>query len=287
MDTSQTPDSSVYRILYFEEVYPGRAAEEQAEKSKLAAFGTLARLNPLNRPRPETVKLSKWELRYEPFWHLVAQRQVDYLHEAVYALPITNPHARRVQIAGTAFEIIPANGKPRVDVQLQEYCHRKIDAVVHQDALKRSLKPAKLQGYIDRFKAAERTQLDVAGTIAPQLPFTAAVQLVMAKLAAEPIDAHSILNDSTEFSTAHLYFRPVFAFEYSWNNKLGVIEIDGLSGEVIENGEWFRDKVEIMMSREMLFELGAEVASAVVPGSGYAVKLLNKVTQEKPVPGIP
>ncbi len=286
MYTTPSPDSSVYRILYFEEVYPVRAAEEQAEKSKLAAFGTLARLNPLNRPRPETVKLSKWELRYEPFWHLVAQRQVDYLHEAVYALPITNPHARRVEIAGTAFEIIPSNGKPRVDVQLHEYCHRKIDAVVHQDGLKRGLKPAKLQGYIDRFKAVERIQLDMAGTIAPQLPFTAAVQLVMAKLAAEPIDAHAIQQDCTEFTTAHLYFRPVFAFEYSWNNKLGVIEIDGLSGEVIENGEWFRDKVEIMMSREMLFELGAEVASAVVPGSGYAVKLLNKVTQDKPVPSL-
>ncbi len=57
-----------------------------------------------------------------------------------------------------------------------------------------------------------------------------------------------------------------------------------MSGEVIENGAWFRDKVEIMMSRDMLFELGAEVASAVVPGSGYAVKLLNKATQGNPVP---
>ncbi len=114
MDTTPTPERSVYRILCFEEVYPGRAAEEQAEKSKRAAFGTLARLNPLNRPRPETVKLSKWELRYEPFWHLVAQRQVDYLHEAMYALPITNPHARRVEIAGTALKIIQASGKPRV-----------------------------------------------------------------------------------------------------------------------------------------------------------------------------
>jgi hypothetical protein len=122
----------------------------------------------------------------------------------------------------------------------------------------------------------------VEGTVPPQLPFNAAVQIVKAKLAAEPIDAHSIQGDTIEFSTAHLYFRPVFAFEYSWNNKLGVIEIDGLTGEVIENGEWFREKVDIMMSREMMFELGAEVASAVVPGSGYAVKLLNKVTQEKP-----
>ena len=285
MEPIINPDSSVYRILYFEEVYPSRAAEEQAEKSKLAAFGTLARLNPLNRPKADTVKLSKWELRYEPFWHLVARREVDYVHEAVYAVQITNPHARKVEIAGTGFEIIPANGKPRVDVALQEHCHRKIDAVVHQDGLKRNLKPAKLQAYIDRYKAAERTQLDVDGTIPPQLPFNAAVQIVKARLAAEPIDAHSIQGDAVEFTTAHLYFRPVFAFEYSWNQKLGVIEIDGLTGEVVENGEWFRDKVDIVISREMMFELGAEVASAVVPGSGYAVKLLNKVTQEKPVPG--
>lgn len=283
MDTTLSPDSSVYRILYFEEIYPSRAAEEQAEKSKLAAFGTLARLNPLNRPKPETVKLSKWELRYEPFWHLVARREIDYLHEAVYPVQITNPYARKVEIAGSSFEIIPNSGsKPRIDVQLQEFCHRKIDAVVHQDGLKRGIKPAKLQGYIDRYKATERVQLDMDGTIPPQLPFNAAVQIVKAKLAAEPIDAHSIQSDTVEFTTAHLYFRPVFAFEYNWNNKLGVIEIDGLTGEVIENGEWFREKVDIVMSREMMFELGAEVASAVVPGSGYAVKLLNKVTQEKP-----
>ena len=75
---------------------------------------------------------------------------------------------------------------------LQESCHRKIDVVVHQDGLKRGTKPAKLQGYIDRYKAAERSQLDVAGTVPPQLPFNAAVQIVKAKLAAEPIDAHSI-----------------------------------------------------------------------------------------------
>jgi hypothetical protein len=286
METAANPDSSVYRILYFEEVYPSRAAEEQAEKSKLAAFGTLARLNPLNRPKADTVHLSKWELRYEPFWHLVARREIDYLHEAVYPLQITNPYARKVEIAGTVFEILPSSGnKPRIDVQLQESCHRKIDVAIHQDGLKRGIKPAKLQSYIERYKAVERNQLDVDGTVPPQLSFNAAVQIVKAKLAAEPIDAHSIQGDAIEFSTAHLYFRPVFAFEYNWNNKLGVIEIDGLTGEVIENGEWFREKVDIMMSREMMFELGAEVASAVIPGSGYAVKLLNKVTEEKPGAG--
>ena len=198
MEPIINPDSSVYRILDFEEVYPGRAAEEQAEKSKLAAFGTLARLNPLNRPKADTVRLSKWELRYEPFWHLVARREVDYLHEAVYPVQITNPHARNVEIAGSAFEILPGSGgKPRIDVQLQEFCHRKIDVIIHQDGLKRGIKPAKLQSYIERYKAAERGQLDVEGTIPPQLPFNAAVQIVKAKLAAETAKMEATARQST------------------------------------------------------------------------------------------
>ena len=67
MQTDIHIDPAATRILRFEEVYPARAAQEQAEKRKLDAFGTLARLNPLNRPKADTVALSKWELRYEPF----------------------------------------------------------------------------------------------------------------------------------------------------------------------------------------------------------------------------
>lgn len=285
MQLMPNPDSSVYRILYFEQVYSDRAAEEQAEKNKLAAFGTLARLNPLNRPKPETVHLSKWELRYEPFWHLVARREVDYVHEAVYPVQISNPYARRVEVANTSFEILPNGNKPRVDMPVHEICHRKIDTTLFQDGLKRAIKSAKLQSYVDRYKAIERPQLDVEGSIPPQVPFNAAVQVVKSQLSAQPIDAHVIHSDLIEFSTAYLYYRPVYAFEYAWSGKTGVIEIDGLTGDVVENGEWFRDKVNVVMSREMMFELGAEVASAVVPGSGFVVKALNKLTEEKKEPG--
>lgn len=278
------PDTSVYRILYFEEVYPSRAAEEQAEKSKLGAFGTLARLNPLNHPKLETVQLSKWELRYEPFWHLVARREVDYVHEAVYPVQITNPYARRVEVTGSSFEILPNGNKPRVDLPVHEICHRKIDTILYQDGLKRAAKAGKLQSYVDRYKAIEREQLDVEGSIPPQVPFNAAVQIVRSQLSAQPIDANVIHDDTIQFSTAYLYYRPVYAFEYAWSGKTGVIEIDGLTGDVVENGEWFRDKVSVVMSRDMLFELGAEVASAVVPGSGFVVKALNKLTEEKKQP---
>lgn len=269
------------RILLFEEVYQARAAQEQAEKSKLDAFGTLARLNPLNRPKHETVVLSKWELRHEPFWHVVARREVDFRHEAHYSVPITNAHAQRVEIDGRSFEVLAPGSKPRIEMPLQEICHRKMDAVVYQDGLKRPLKPAALQRYVDKYKATEHERLDVEAAIEPSLSSAAAMQLALSKLAAEAVDATEIHQDRYVFEKLYLYYRPVYAFEYAWNpgGKLGVIEIDGLTGEVVTDGEWLRDKLDKMMTRDTLFDLGAEVAAATIPGGGVAVKVLHKLTQ--------
>lgn len=274
------PDTSVNVILFFEEVYPARAAQEQAEKSKLNAFGTLARLNPLNRPKADTVNLSKWELRYEPFWHVAARREVDYVNAVTYIVPIGNEHARWLEIEGRRHERI-AGPKPRIDLPLKEICRREIDAVVYQDGLKRAIKPATLQGYIDRYKASERDQVDNEGALPPQMSYAAALQLAQSRLAAEAIDAHEIQRDVATFDKVHLYYRPVYAFEYVWSTsgKIGVIEIDGLTGDVVENGEWFRDRFDRIMTRDMLFELGAEAATALVPGGGFAIKALGKLTE--------
>lgn len=274
-------DPTATRILVFEEVYQARAAQEQAEKSKLDAFGTLARFNPLNRPKPDTVLLSKWELRYEPFWHVVARRELDYSHDANYSVPITNAHAQRVEIAGRSFEVLSPGNKPRIELPCSEACHRKVEATVHQDGLKRQVKPAALQAYIEKYKAVEQEQLSLAGAIEPTLSSAAAMQMALSRLAGEAIDASAIHEDRYVFDKLHLYYRPVYAFEYAWNpaGKIGVIEIDGLTGNVVASGEWFRDKIDRVMTRDMLFDLGAEVASAAIPAGGIAVKVLQKLTQ--------
>ncbi|HOI67894.1 MAG TPA: hypothetical protein PLD03_14985, partial [Thiomonas arsenitoxydans] len=79
----------------------------------------------------------------------------------------------------------------------------------------------------------------------------------------------------------HLYWRPVFAFEFIWStaDKRGVIEVNGLTGEVSENGQWFKDKLSKVMTREMLLDAGCELAGAVVPGGGIAVKIIGKLTE--------
>ena len=142
MSTDVHIEPAATRILVFEEVYPARAAQEQAEKHKLDAFGTLARLNPLNRPKQDTVLLSKWELRYEPFWHVAARREVDFTHEANYSLQVSNPYAQRIEVEGRSFEILSPGNKPRIEMPIHEVCHRRIETVLYQDGLKRQVKPA-------------------------------------------------------------------------------------------------------------------------------------------------
>lgn len=119
-------DAGASKILLFDEVYSFRASEERTEKKKLSAFGMLAKFNPLNRPKEDTVKLARQELRYEPFWHDQARRSVDYTSRLTYQVPVHNPPAWSVKIQGRSFEVARLKNKPRIEVLAPERCHRKM-----------------------------------------------------------------------------------------------------------------------------------------------------------------
>ncbi|ASR42583.1 hypothetical protein BEN78_03440 [Xanthomonas citri pv. mangiferaeindicae] len=280
MDMQVPAHPGAVRLYVFDEVYSFRAAQEQAEKKKLGAFGALAKWNPLNRPKPETVLLSRQEMRLEPFWHVVAQRTVEYACRVDYPVPVHNPHAKSVQIGAQSYEVARHGGKGRIDVPVVEQCYRRVDYADYVDGLGREIKAATLAAYVDRYKHAELEALDRPEAVQPRVPMASAIQIAKAKLAAEAINAHEIHEDQDRFEKLHLFFRPVFAFEYVWSNadRRGVIEVDGLTGEVVEAGQWFKDKVNRLVTRETMFELGAEVAGALVPGGGVVVKVFDRMT---------
>lgn len=66
----------------------------------------------------------------------------------------------------------------------------------------------------------------------------AAREQAEAELNREAVNATEIQDDSIDFERTCMYVRPVFAFEFRWSSadEVGVIEVDGLTGEVIENG---------------------------------------------------
>ena len=285
MSESQTVQDAVgaRRIFVFDEVFSARAAQEQAEKKKLGAFGMMAKFNPLNRPREDTVQLAQHELRYEPFWHIQAKRSVDYTCQLIYQVPVHNPHAQSVEIDGKSFNAARQKDKARIEVAAIEHCHRKMHFDRLLDGLQRDIKTATLDGYIRKYKFTELEQVDLPKLVTPLVSMVSAKQQAKADLNHEAVNATEIQADNIEFDRTYLYVRPVFAFEFRWTSadKLGVIEVDGLSGEVIEGGNWFTDKVNRVVTRDMLIDLGAEVAGSFIPGGAAAVKIIGKITDPK------
>ncbi len=277
-------EAGASKIFVFDEVYSFRASQEQAEKKKLGAFGMMAKFNPLNRPREDTVQLSRQELRYEPFWHVQAKRSVDYTSQLVYQVPVHNPHARSVDIEGRSFEVARQKDKSRIEVVAIERCHRKMQFDRLVDGLGRDIKPAVLDGYVRKYKFSEVEQLDRPELVKPLVSMVTAKEQAKAELNREAVNATEIQDDRIDFERTYMYARPVFAFEFRWSSadRVGVIEVDGLTGEVAENGHWFTDKVNRVVTRDMLVDLGAEVAGVFIPGGGTAVKLIARIAGPEP-----
>lgn len=272
--------SDAAKIFVFDQVYPLSAATEQAMQKKLNAFGIVAKLNPFKHPKNETVLLTKHVLRYEPFWHIVTTREVDFSREINYPVDIGNRYANKVVINQTEYPITEQGSKRTINFSAVEFCHRKIDHQDHIDGLERETKKGSLENYISKYKIQEHIELQLPEAIALKVSVATLLQKIKKTLSAEVINAHEFQQDFITIEKAYLYYRPVFAFEFAWTteNKVGVIEVDGLTGEIIENGEWFKEKISFITTREMLFEASAEIAGVFIPAGGLAVRVIEKIT---------
>lgn len=282
MQGKMTLPENAYKIFVFDDVYPLNAAAEQASKKKLNAFGMAAKLNPFKRPKDETVLLAKKVKRYEPFWHISTNRAVDFSREINYPVEIGNTYATKVLINGNDFPIAEKSGKRAINIAAVEYCHRKIDYLDNIDGLGRELKKGMLNNFLSKYKVQECESVQLDEAIPLKVPVTSLLQRINQTLSSEAINAHEIQHDFITIEKAHLYYRPVFAFEFSWTteNKVGVIEVDGLTGEVIEDGQWFQETMQQkILTRDMLFLASAEIAGVIIPGGSFAVKVLDKVTK--------
>jgi hypothetical protein len=92
-------------------------------RSKWIAFAVIAiKRNslPFKRPKDDTVLLPKHVLRYEPFWHVVTTRSVDYSRELVYPVEIGNAYANKILINGQEYSIAEQGSKRTISLQAVE-----------------------------------------------------------------------------------------------------------------------------------------------------------------------
>ena len=279
------------KVYIFEPVYDISAATEQANKKKLDAFGMMAKFNILNKPKDEAVHAARSELRYEPFWFIDSNRIVDYKLLLERKLEVDDEYANSILIDGKTYEIFEdskksfvSNDKKYSTLNVQYNCNREIKYKTYIDGLGRNIKSENYEKLFKnsnyKFKEVEDlTNID--NIINPTFSFSSAIEEMKNSLLREKIISHEILTDDAIADKIYLFFKPVYAFEFIWSNenKVGIIEIDGLNGEISEKGVWLKDRVSKVMTRDMFFDIGGEIANGMVPGGGVVVKMIDRMTK--------
>lgn len=89
-----------------------------------------------------------------------------------------------------------------------------------------------------------------------------------------PLQADVVTEEALALELTDLYYRPVWAFEFAWaaKGRTGVIEIDAVTGQV-RNAPSLTSGLTKVVSRDALFDIGADTVGLLVPGGSIAVKV--------------
>ncbi|HET7612182.1 MAG TPA: hypothetical protein VFK29_10405 [Rhodanobacteraceae bacterium] len=264
------------KICVFEDVYNDTSARAQAEHEKLGAFGMFARMKLWDRPKESEVALANTEKRYEPFWMARAARRTSYIRKVVYRVKVEDAHVATVGLFDRKF---PVDARRELQLPAVEECESTTSLVHYADALGHETPEKTLVDYAGRFPFQEIADSSEPRFIVPTLTAASVLQQVKSRLSA-PVQADAITSDELDITSLTLFYRPVYAFQFTWKDKTGVIEIDGLSGRVNKEGNMLGGAVRRLGNRDTLFDLGADFAGIVVPGGTIVVKLIDKLSKK-------
>lgn len=265
------------QLMVFPDIYSEPAARSQADAEKASAFGWAAKAKIWDRPKDADITLVSSEKRFEPFWNIKASREIKFEFKTTYAIKPANPNALTTTVMGQTLDFPVSK---TVVLSGMEYCEKRVELSEFFHGLKTTSLNKTPAEYVAKYNSlVSENETDLA-LIPPEITAALIAQEIRKRLM-EPVDATNIISDELAVHELLLYYRPVYAFEYAWRDKRGVVEIDALTGNVNREGNMLASMAKSMMTRENLFDVGAELASALIPGGSVIVKLVNVAT--KPV----
>jgi hypothetical protein len=254
-------------------------AEGRAWSNKLDAFGRLVKVTSLfSRPKDEDFQLLYKEKRYQPFWHIICSSHYVYERRRQYPLKVSGPEVKSVMIEGLEYD--SASGT--VTLTGVEHCQEELRQEVLVDGFTNQPNPA-LADYL-KFPTTEVAEDDLddfqpadAIVVPPQARASAVVRDILIGMI-KSVQADRIIEDRIDVERVDLYYRPVYAFQYSWisKEKETVIEYDGMTGKVQTDGKTFQQYMGKFLDPEFLFDISVETVDLLVPGGGLAIKLAKK-----------
>lgn len=230
----------------------------------------------LQRPKPEDVQLLGFERRLEPFWHVIGRARYVYDRVREYAVPVTSPEVREVKIGGSSALVADSGRGRQFLLSVTEHCVEELGNELYVSAT--SGAPiadgaAVVTG--PREEVADPAAL-VGGeaiVIPPEQRSSFVVRSLLTGIM-KPVQADSMDEERMILDRIDLYYRPVRAFEFYWKprDRRGVVEVDALTGQVVV-GKSLSATISRALTRDHIFDIGADTAGLLVPGGSIAVKV--------------
>ena len=231
----------------------------------------------LQRPKADDVTLTSSQLRLEPIWHVVCRARYVYERSRDYAVAASTPEVREVTILGTTYPVAETGSTARTfTVPALEHCREDLVNESHTDGVTGDVVPgadALLTGAKHEVSDPSTLLADGTAVVAPEQRASYVVRKALQEMM-KPIQADRLLEESIVLENTDLYYRPIWSFEFDWasKGKHGVVEIDGITGEIRQGGSAV-PKLTKIVSRDALFDIGADTVGMLVPGGGIAVKV--------------
>lgn len=264
------------RIYALEEKLSPEDSRAKADELKTKAFGLVS--NILFGAKKEDIEVRYVEHRYEPFWHVVCSTHIEYDRRRQFEINV-DCAVKKVTIDSVDHDI---TDKLRLDGV--EHCIEDMRKEVFVDATDGKTCNYSKHLTFEKKEIHQTEELMAADTIV--VPATLKTSQIARNLLSEmlkPVKADNILTEQIRVEKLHLYFRPLYAFEYSWKtkNRTTTLELDAVTLETKPGGKALKQKMAEAIKEDDLFDIGAEVANIIVPGGGLVLKIARRVAKQK------
>jgi hypothetical protein len=234
----------------------------------------------LQRPKPEEIELIGSQERFDPFWHITCATHQVYDRVRKFNVPVSGPEVRAITLHGEEYPV----ASRAFGITATEHCVEEDRQQLFADGL--SGEKQELGKLIGEAKN-EMTDLSAITSsgailvVPPEVRASFVVRQILQQMV-KPVQADTVHEETVKIESIDLYYRPVFAFEFRWKpkDKTGVVEIDGVTGEM-RNAKALLQKLNLPVSRDALFDIGADTIGMIVPGANIAVKLAKVALDSK------
>jgi hypothetical protein len=264
------------RIFVLQEREGVEALRQRAMDRRTQSFGSgLGSL--LQRPRAEDVVLVASQRRLEPFWHVAGRARYVYERSRDYSVLASAPEVREVTVLGTTYQVAESGQAARTfTLPTIEHCREEIAHELDADArsgAKVTDAAAVLAGPRDEISDPATLAAEETIVVPPEHRASFVVRQLLSEML-KPVQADRVIEESLTLETIDLCYRPIWAFEFHWQSKdkRGVVEIDAVTG-VIRQGGSLLPQLSKMVTRDALFDIGADTIGLLVPGGSIAVKV--------------